>query len=129
MLGFASEKGDSAASPPAQPAEQHQRQVESGRKIFNGRGACHYCHGVDGRVDQRPQLEPDTAAVVARLNPHPVDLRNAAGLRLNTDRQRARIIREGHRGTGMLPDARLTDAEIRDLLAYLSSLRATATSQ
>jgi cytochrome c553 len=129
VLGFVSGLTYASESPPVQPREEHHQQIESGRTIFNGKGICSYCHGVDGRVDERPQLTTDTAAVIARLNPHPVDLRNAAGLRLRTDRQRARLIREGHTGTGMLPDTRLTDREIRDLLAFLSTLRTSASGQ
>jgi hypothetical protein len=40
-----------------------------------------------------------------------------------SDKQRARAIREGHPGTGMFPDKRMTDQELADTLAYLALLR------
>ena len=78
-----------------------QGDAERGRAVFNGKGVCYYCHGIDGNKDQRPQLAADTAALIAQLNPQPVDLRNPKVLHLKTDKQRARAIREGHLGTGM----------------------------
>jgi mono/diheme cytochrome c family protein len=97
--------------------------AETGRTIFNGKGVCYYCHGMDGRRDQLPQLELGTAALIAQLNPQPSDLRNPTTLRLKTDKQRARAIREGHPGTGMFPDTTITDQELADTLAYLAVLR------
>jgi mono/diheme cytochrome c family protein len=97
--------------------------AERGRAVFNGKGICSYCHGVDGRPDQRPPLNKETADVVARLAPAAPNLRNQRGLKLKTDHERTKIIREGHTGTGMLPDTTLTDREIADTLAYLASLR------
>lgn len=97
--------------------------AERGRAIFNGKGICYYCHGTDGRPDQRPALSKETAGVIARLAPNPPDLRKSKQLRLKNDRERFRAIREGHPGTGMLPDTALTDQEITDTLAYLAALR------
>jgi mono/diheme cytochrome c family protein len=97
--------------------------AERGRAVFNGKGVCYYCHGIDGNKDQRPQLTADTTALIAQLNPQPVDLRNPKVLYLKTDKQRARAIREGHPGTGMFPDTRMTDQELADTLAYLAFLR------
>ncbi len=97
--------------------------VERGRAVFNGKGVCYYCHGMDGHRDQLPQLEPDTAALIARLNPSPSDLRNSKTLRLKHDKQRAQAVREGHPGTGMFPDTTMTNQELADTLAYLALLR------
>jgi mono/diheme cytochrome c family protein len=97
--------------------------AERGKAVFNGKGVCHYCHGIDGNKDQRPQLAPDTATLIAQLNPPPVDLRNPKALYLKTDKQRARAIREGHPGTGMFPDTTMTNQELTDTLAYLALLR------
>jgi mono/diheme cytochrome c family protein len=97
--------------------------AERGRAVFNGKGVCHYCHGIDGHKDQRPQLTADTTALIAQLNPPPVDLRNPNALRLNTDKQRARAILDGHPGTGMFPDTTMTNQELLDTLAYLALLR------
>lgn len=101
--------------------------TDRGKAVFNGKGVCHYCHGIDGNKDQRPQLAPDTAALIAQLNPPPVDLRNPKALYLKTDKQRARAIREGHPGTGMFPDTRMTDQELTDTMAYLALLRREGT--
>lgn len=100
----------------------------AGRKVFNGKGICHYCHGIDGYLDKPPQLAPDTAVLIAQLNPAPADLRNPGTLRLKSDKARANAIREGHTGTGMFPTTTLNDQEIVDLLVYLSVLRRQSVS-
>ena len=112
-----------AASPPLSTSTKAAVDAERGRAVFNGKGVCYYCHGSDGNKAQRPQLAADTAALIAQLNPPPVDLRNPKVLHLKTDKQRARAIREGHPGTGMFPDTRMTDQELTDTLAYLALLR------
>jgi hypothetical protein len=72
---------------------------------------------------KRPELAADTAALIARLNPPPADLRNPNALHLKNDKQRAQAVREGHPGTGMFPDTTITDQELADTLAYLAFLR------
>jgi hypothetical protein len=57
--------------------------ADTGRSIFNGKGLCYYCHGMDGDVDKRPQLAPDTAAFIAELDPKPADLRSRKGCGYN----------------------------------------------
>ncbi len=109
------------SAPGAHAAERGD--AERGRTVFNGKGICSYCHGTDGRLDQRPRLSEDTMKVIARLAPNPPDLRKSKQLRLKNDRERFRAIREGHPGTGMLPDTALTDQEITDTVAYLAMLR------
>lgn len=100
-----------------------QGNAEAGRSLFNGKGVCYYCHGMDGYRDKLPQLEADTAALIARLNPPPSDLRNSKTLHLKNDKQRAKAVREGHPGTGMFPDTTMTNQELADTLAYLALLR------
>lgn len=99
-----------------------------GQTLFNGKGICHYCHGVDGVIDKKPSLKPDTATVIAKLAATAPDLRNRAVLTLKDNKARFRAIREGHPGSGMLPDTTLSDQDITDLLAYLASLRQSQTS-
>jgi cytochrome c553 len=101
----------------------NQGDAEAGRAVFNGKGVCYYCHGIDGNRDQPPQLATDTAALIAQLNPQPTDLRNPKALRLKSDRSRSKAIREGHPGTGMFPDTTMTNQELADTLAYLAALR------
>jgi mono/diheme cytochrome c family protein len=112
-----------ADSPPVPKSTKAAGDAERGRAVFNEKGVCYYCHGIDGNKDQRPQLAADTAALIAQLNPQPVDLRNPKVLHLKTDKQRARAIREGHPGTGMFPDTTMTTQELTDTLAYLAVLR------
>jgi mono/diheme cytochrome c family protein len=100
-----------------------QGDTEAGRAVFNGKGVCYYCHGVDGHMEKRPELNADTAALIARLNPPPADLRNPKTLHLKSDKQRTHAIREGHPGTGMFPDTTMTNQELADTLAYLARLR------
>ncbi|MBM4132828.1 MAG: c-type cytochrome [Nitrospira sp.] len=97
-----------------------------GRILFNSMGVCFYCHGVDAHPDRLPKLAPETAAYIARLDPKPPQLREPKGLKATSDKERFRLIREGHVGTGMLPDTSLSDQDVRDLLAYLATLRSPA---
>lgn len=121
-VGGISEQSLSAA-PSSSGKSTPQGNAESGRNLFNGKGVCYYCHGVDGRRDKLPQLAADTAALIARLNPPPADLRNSKTLHLKNDKQRTQAVREGHPGTGMFPDTTMTNQELADTLAYLALLR------
>ena len=126
-LAIESEMNAWAEAPPAPKSTKAAGDAEQGRAVFNWKGVCHYCHGIDGNKDQRPQLIADTAALIAQLNPPPADLRNPKALALTTDKQRAHAIREGHLGTGMFPDTTMTDQELLDTLAYLALLRREGT--
>jgi cytochrome c553 len=117
------------AGAPTSSNAKHQGNAEPGRSVFNGKGVCYYCHGVDGYRDKLPQLAADTAALIAQLNPPPADLRNRKSLRLTSDKARAKAIREGHPGTGMFPDTTMTKQELTDTLAYLSLLRREGSSK
>lgn len=112
-----------AESSVSQPGVKLKGNVERGRNIFHGKGACHYCHGMDGYLDRLPQMKEDIAALIARLNPPPTDLRNPDVLRLKTNKERTRAIREGHPGTGMFPDLTMTDRDMADTLLYLAFIR------
>ena len=68
-------------------------------------------------------MEADTASLIAKLNPSPSDLRNPEALRLKTNKERSRAIREGHPGTGMFPDTTMTDQDLVDTLLYLALIR------
>ncbi|MGE0468967.1 MAG: c-type cytochrome [Nitrospira sp.] len=112
-----------AEAPPAQPSGKLKGNILQGREIFNGKGVCYYCHGIDGYLSKTPRLEADTAKLIAKLNPPPTDLRNPEVQRLKTDKERSRAIREGHPGTGMFPDSTMTDQDLADTLLYLSLIR------
>lgn len=118
-----------AGSPSSPKSTKAAGDAERGRAVFNGKGVCYYCHGVDGYRDWPPQLEADTAALIARLNPAPANLRNPKALHLKTNKHRAHAIREGHPGTGMFPDSTMTDQDLTDTLAYHSLLRREGSSK
>lgn len=99
-----------------------------GQGLFNGKGICHYCHGVDGVIDKKPPLKPETVAAIAKQAASAPDLRNRAGHRLKDNKARFRAIREGHPGSGMFPDSTLSDQDITDILAYLAALRQSASA-
>ena len=79
-----------AGSPTLPKSTMPAGDAERGRAVFNGKGVCYYCHGFDGNKGQRPQLTADTTALIAQLNPAPVDLKNPMALHLKNDKQRAR---------------------------------------
>lgn len=112
-----------AESSTSQPSGKLKGNVMRGREIFNGKGVCYYCHGIDGYLYRTPRLEADTAALIAKLNPPPSDLRNPETLRLKTNKERSRAIKEGHPGTGMFPDTTMTDQDLADTLLYLALIR------
>jgi hypothetical protein len=118
-----------AGFPPLSKNAQAEGNAERGREVFNGKGICYYCHGIDGNKDQRPQLAPDTAALIDQLNPPLVDLRNQKILVLKTDKQREHAIREGHLGTGMFPDTTMTTKKLTENLAYLALLRSEGSAK
>lgn len=99
-----------------------------GQALFNGKGICHYCHGVDGVIDKKPSLKPDTAAAIGKFASAAPDLRNRAAQTLKDNKARFRAIREGHPGSGMFPDSTLTDQDITDIVAYLAALRQSAST-
>ena len=112
-----------AESSSSQPGVKRKASVERGRDIFHGNGACSYCHGMDGYLDRLPHMKEDIAARIARLNPPPTDLRDPGVLRLKTNKERARAIREGHPSTGRFQDFTMTDREMADTLFYLAFIR------
>lgn len=118
-----------AESTTSQPAEKLKGNIIRGREIFNGKGVCYYCHGIDGYIGKIPRLEADTAALISRLSPPPTDLRNPDVLHLKTNKERAHAIREGHPGTGMFPDTTMTDQDLADILLYLALIRKDPTPE
>jgi mono/diheme cytochrome c family protein len=112
-----------AATSHQEGTTKRQGDAEQGRQVFNGKGICHYCHGIDGHKGEQPSLNHETQQIIAQLSPKPADLRNPRSLKLKTNKERVQAIKEGHGGTGMFPNTTLTDEEIKNLLAYLSTLR------
>lgn len=123
LLPHVSDTNAWAESSVSQPSGKPKGNILRGRDIFNGKGVCYYCHGIDGYLNHPPRLDANTAALIAKLNPPPSDLRNPDVLRLKTNQERTRAIREGHPGTGMFPDTTLTDQDLADTLFYLALIR------
>ena len=123
---ISSDLGVWAAPSPAPSAAKAKGDSERGKKIFNGKGFCYQCHGIDGYIGRRPQMAPEMAQMLNRLNPKPADFRNPSSLKSNNDKERFAAIKEGHSGTAMFPKSFLSDEEIADILAYLGELRAEA---
>jgi mono/diheme cytochrome c family protein len=114
---------ESSQSEPTEQSGKLKGNIMQGREIFNGKGVCYYCHGIDGYLHKIPRLEADTAKLIANLDPPPTDLRNPDVLRLTTNKERIRAIREGHPGTGMFPDTTMTDQDLADIMLYLALIR------
>ena len=111
------------------PPGHKPRDAERGRAIFNGKGLCSTCHGIDGyKGHLPPELSPNVRDNITRLNPAPADLREATTLTSTTDKQRFEVIRHGHLRTAMysLSKEALSDEDILALLPYLASIRGTA---
>lgn len=109
--------------------------IAEGRALFNGKGLCHTCHGRDADMftDVRredlfgvpPGYQPFPFTPFAGPSPRrmPPNLRDWFTLRIRTDLDLARAIKDGIAGSTMTGTGHLTDREISDLIAYLNSLR------
>lgn len=128
-----SEPAKPMSLPPSIPLSRDP--VEEGRKLFNGKGACHTCHGRDAdmftdvRRDEfygvMPGYLPPIIGPFAGPSPRrvPPNLRDWSALRFRTDLDLYRAIKDGIGGSAMTGTRHLSDAEISDLIAYLNSLR------
>ena len=56
----------------------------------------------------------------------PANLRDPSTLKSQNDEDRYHSIKRGHPGTAMYPKTLLRDEDVRDLIAYLATLRETA---
>lgn len=122
-----------AAQPP--PLVLPKDPVAEGRTLFNGKGGCNTCHGRDADMftdvkqevlfGSPPGYLPPAFTPFAGPSPRrvPPNLRDWFGLRLRTDLEMARAIKDGIAGTAMTATRHLNDSEISALVAYLNSLR------
>ena len=103
--------------------------AEAGRSVFNGKGVCYYCHGMDGIADQltatrsrhrRAHRAAQSATSRSQKSEEPpVNHRQGA---CKGDPGRTP-------GTGMFPDTTMTDQELTDTLAYLALLRSEGSAK
>jgi mono/diheme cytochrome c family protein len=128
-LSFVDSAHAGPASSPSLSTDKNTGNIEEGRKIYNGKGFCYQCHGSDGYIDRRPNMNEEMRRVIDHLDPPPADLRNPAALKSKNDQERFDTIQNGHHGTAMFPHQFLKDAEIYDVLAYLSVLRTEGKSK
>lgn len=118
-----------AASSTLQSMTKGMGNEKEGRKVYNGKGFCYQCHGIDGYIDRRPKMDKNMRRVIDQLKPPPADFRNAGTLKSKNDQERIDTIQNGHRSTAMFPHKYLNDEEINNILAYLSVLRSEGKSQ
>lgn len=97
--------------------------AKNGRQLYHELGGCAICHGIEGHLNRRPPMSADLAKRLDALPAAPANLRNPANLKSQNDEDRFRSIRRGHPGTAMYPKTLLRDEDIRDLIAYLGTLR------
>lgn len=97
--------------------------AKNGRRLYHEIGGCAVCHGIDGHLNRRPPISAALAKKLDRLSTPPANLRDSATLKSSNDEDRFRSIKLGHPGTAMYPKNLLRDEDIRDLMAYLSTLR------
>ena len=120
-----------ALPPPLQPEDP----ITRGRKLFNGKGGCNLCHGRDADMftdiaqdmlyGSPPGYLPPLFTPLGGLSPRrvPPNLRDWSALKLRTDLEMARAIKNGIAGTTMTATRHLNDAEISALVDYLNSIR------
>lgn len=106
------EKEAEGRPPGPLPAER-----DLGRELFNGKGACARCHGING---DPARVDP---LFVSQLAPRPTDLRRTKGRKHKTFADWVRVIKQGIPGTSMLPVTHLQDEEIFALAHYLWHLQ------
>ncbi len=85
--------------------------VEQGRILYEGKGACVSCHGKSGLGD---------GPVGRRLQPGPRNFTNCKFHKRRRDGELFWIIKNGSRGTGMVPmiPVTITEEEAWKILAY-----------
>jgi mono/diheme cytochrome c family protein len=99
--------------------------LASGQRLYHELGGCSICHGLHGNPKKLPEVSPKLREELARLQPPPTDLRNAAALKSDDDLQRFLTIKYGHPATAMFAKPLLRDEDIWDLIAYVKSLAKT----
>lgn len=121
---LASIRGTRPSSVPTpQPGTSLRGDAKQGRQLYHELGGCAICHGIEGHLNTRPPMSADLMKRLDALPAPPADLRNPAALRSQNDEDRYRSIKLGHPGTAMYPKTLLRDEDIRDLVAYLATLR------
>ncbi|GJL69103.1 MAG: hypothetical protein NPIRA06_17380 [Nitrospirales bacterium] len=87
--------------------------VEQGKTIYEGKGTCVNCHGVNGRGD---------GPGAATLNPSPRVFRSHGFWRHRSEGEIFWVIKYGSPGTGMIPfGGMLSDEEIWTVMQYEQS--------
>lgn len=83
-----------AAKAEKNPYEGNADKIAAGKEIFEGKGTCFTCHGLEGKGD-------GVAGVV--LDPSPRNFTNPKFWECKTSGEMLWIIRNGSPGTGMIP--------------------------
>ena len=84
--------------------------VETGKALFEGKGTCFNCHGMDGRGN---------GPAAAQLNPSPRNFQHHGFWRHRTEGEIFWVIKHGSPGTAMIGFGNvLSDEEIWTLIQY-----------
>ncbi|MBX3332001.1 MAG: cytochrome c [Nitrospira sp.] len=92
------------------PLSNSPEAIEQGKAVYNGKGTCFTCHGVDG---------DGKGPAGAKLNPAPRNFQHHGFWRHRTQGELFWIIKHGSPGTGMVGFGQvLSDEEIWALIQY-----------
>jgi mono/diheme cytochrome c family protein len=92
------------------PLPQTSKTIAKGKKVYQGKGSCVLCHGVDGR---------GTGMGAPSLDPSPRNFHRPGFWRHRTDGELFWTIKHGSFGTGMVAyGGFLTDEEIWAVITY-----------
>jgi len=92
------------------PVPATQEVIARGKVLYEGKGTCANCHGVNGRGD---------GGAAASLDPSPRNFHHHGFWRHRTEGEVFWVIKNGSSGTGMIPfGGLLTDEEIWTVIQY-----------
>lgn len=97
------------------PLQSTPENIQKGKVVFDGKGTCFTCHGIEGKGD-------GPAAV--GLDPSPRNFTNAAFQAARSDGELMWTLRHGSPGTAMIPlvGSAITEEEAWYVLLYVRSL-------
>jgi mono/diheme cytochrome c family protein len=92
------------------PLPNSQQIIEQGKALYNGKGTCFNCHGIDGSGN---------GPVAAQLDPPPRNFQHHGSWWHRTEGEIFWVIKNGSAGTSMVGfGGQLTDEEIWSIIQY-----------
>ncbi len=94
---------------PTKNATQHI--IAEGKRVYEGKGGCHTCHGMEG---------DGNGPAARQLNPSPRDFTNCQFQKRRSDGELFWVLKNGSPGTGMIPMIPVTinEEEAWKVIAY-----------